>query len=150
MPMIGKKIDSQLLDTQSITDPKIVRIRVYKNGIGFLLGFASVIGLLAAIAYGALLIYQEQFFMQERIDTLTIQLNTKLVPAMEEQLLEMANRIEELNKNYEKLKDNCTDIRYIIAPKFGKSVLTPIQRIQSTAIPESKIKLPKIKVPRNK
>lgn len=148
--MTGKKTDSQLLDTQSITDPKLVRMRVYKNGIGFFLGFATMVGLLTAIAYGALILYQEQSFTQERIDVLTAQLNARLIPVIEEQLLEMANRIEELNKNHEKLKDNCTDIRYIIAPKFGKSVLTPIQRVQSAVVPESKVKLPKIKVPRKK
>lgn len=148
--MAGKKIDSQLLDTQSITNPKIIRMRAYKNGLGFFLGFATVVGLLTAIAYGALLLYQEQSFTQERIDILTSQINSRLTPAVEEQLLDLAGRIEDLHKNYEKLKDNCTEIRYIIAPKFGKSVLVPVQRVQSAVVPESKVKLPKIKVPRNK
>ncbi len=153
--MGDKKVTgSQLLDTQVITETDLTEdMRSYKaqghRTIGFIFGFVLIIMLFSSILYfSSIMISKSQKGANKRIDITIDQLNDVLLPALEEHIMELNARIDALAKDAESLKDNCTDIRYIIAPKFGKSALVPIRRLKTAAIVEEKVKLPKVKVPR--
>lgn len=153
-----EKSDSQLLDTQAIEKPIIVcgNPNVNKNTanrVGFVIGFLSVIVMLGAVLYFIVYIHKDQQTAHARVDITIEQINNTLLPILEEHIAELSSRIDNLGKDVEALKDNCTDIRYIISPKFGKKVLIPIQRLRPAGSPdpaEEHVSLPKIKSPRVK
>lgn len=151
-----KVTDSQLLDTQAITEPDFSNeaMKAHKRNknfgtISFIAGFLFVMLLLGSVLYIVIAVHKDQRTANTRVDITVEQLNDVLLPALEEHIIELNARIDSLMKDTETLKDNCTDIRYIIAPKFGKSALVPIHRIKTpVAAVEEKIRLPKIQVPR--
>jgi len=140
------------LDRQAITKPDSnEEMKLYKQDkcpgtASFIAGFLFTLFLFGAALYVVVLIHRDQRTAHIRVDITIEQLNNVLLPALEEHMAELNARIDALAKNTEALKDNCTDIRYIIAPQFGKSALIPIRKIETpVAIAEEKIKLPKIK-----
>jgi predicted Holliday junction resolvase-like endonuclease len=107
--------------------------------LGFAIGFFSV--LIVFLAFGV--IYAEQLknrnATRRDLNAIVEQINEILLPELEETLQKKDKIIEALIKEDEKLKDNCSDIRTLLAPKLGRGVLMPLQRI-----PQYKFKLEKL------
>ena len=82
------------------------------------------------------------------LDVTIEQINEMLLPALEENLQKIDEKIEALIKEDEKLKDNCSDIRALLVPKLGRGILVPLQRLPQPKLVIEPEKLPRIRYSR--
>jgi hypothetical protein len=147
-----KVVDSQLI-TMPVATLKKEEMKSYKKKrerrttsliLGLLFSLLLFISLLCTI----ISVRNDQRTVQKKIAATVDQINKVILPALEEHIMDLSMRIDELGKETEAVKDNCTDIRYIIAPQFGKAALVPVYKIRPLALTEQKIQLPKIEATR--
>jgi len=116
--------------------------------LSFFIGFFLIVVIFLALG----VVYTEQLkhhkAARRDLDVTIEQINEMLLPALEENLQKIDEKIELLIKEDEKLKDNCSDIRALLVPKLGRSVLVPLQRLPQPKLTTEPEKLPRIRYSR--
>jgi hypothetical protein len=117
--------------------------------LGFFVGFLVIVFMF--FAFGIVYVQQlkDREIAKHNLDTTIEQINEMLLPALEENLQKLDEKIEALIKEDERLKDNCSDIRALLVPKLGRNVLVPLQRMREPKlVSEPEDVLPRIRYSR--
>lgn len=115
----------------------------------FLFGFLLVVLVAAMFAVTFMLQVQHSELADQKLEATIDEINEILLPALEANLEKIDDKIDALMRADELLKDNCTDIRMLLVPKLGRSVLTPIPRLSHPRLAEEPAeRLPRLKLPR--
>lgn len=117
--------------------------------LGFFVGFLIIVVMFLAIGTAYVDQIKNRDTSKRNLDMTIEQINEMLLPALEENLEKLDERIDALIREDEKLRDNCSDIRALLVPKLGRGVLVPLQRLREPKlISEPEDRLPRIRYSR--